>query len=298
MKNVYASRITSIGTILLVLTGGILQCRAEPSPPLGEEILPPDEGEAIRQGFELVNWNRIPKTECEAIRRQIVAPLRERNGHREPFGIECATAFVSGSKATGGKVPDTLVLAHGAGSDLNDSELEGNRLMVFEALDMQASAWRLVLSTQAQAVGLKRGEIASIQASGIVRYRWNGSAFKAAPAYDNTRWMASLDLTRDGFRRRTRVHVSPGEEPPPGMPFGGNRVSAECEVTNLKTGNVVVYRGTGRALMRQDTLGGDVGKPLGSFELWLPGQGGYKDGNLNFADPRCASGIPSFQNER
>lgn len=292
MKKIRRSLNIFSAIALLGLAGGVVPCRAEKAPPpLGEEIAPPDVAEAKRQGFRVVEWT-MPAGACAKIKREIVEPLRARNGHREIFGIECATASL-----TGARVPDILVLARGVGADLNDSRLEGHRLLVFTQAGEPPGSWRIALSTQAMAVGLYRQQIASIQPGGIVRFEWDGRTFAPGPAYDNSRYVTGLDLTKDGFRHRVRLRFSPGDDPAEGMPYEGDRVTAECQVTNLRTGNVRTYTGSGRAAMRQDTIGGDVGQPLGYFDLFLPGTGGYRDGFLDFKDPRCGSGIPSFEQD-
>ncbi|UIY45808.1 hypothetical protein [Methylobacterium radiotolerans] len=157
---------------LLALFAGIASpSMAEEAGP-GPEIAGPDLEAAQRQGFEVVDWNRLPAAICTKIKNEVIAPLRARNGHREPFGLDCASARV-----TGAAMPEIIVLARGAGPDLNDSSLEGHKLLVLTQNGERTGDWRVVLSTQAQEVGLKPGEIASIQPDGLVRYAWNGRTF-------------------------------------------------------------------------------------------------------------------------
>lgn len=260
------------------------------SPEFGPEKLPADIREARRQGFEIIDWAKVPKEECEGSIRQLVNQLRMWDHYFGEFGIECARVNI-----TGGKWPDLIVDLHGEDKDLNDSPLEGHRIWVLRREGEQGNSVREILKTQAMEIGIKGAEIASIQPDGIVRYRWDGKNFVAGPPYGNSHWIATLDVTKDGFRHRVRLTVLPGQDPPKGLPYEGDRVSAECQVTNLRTGNVRTYKGSGHVLMRQDVLGGNVGQPLDSFDLWLPGFGGYAAGYLRFPDPRCASGIPSFE---
>lgn len=260
-----------------------------PEPEFGPEKLPADVAEARRQDFQIVDWNKVPKAECEGNIRQLVDQQRSWDRHFGPFGIECARANI-----TGGRWPDLLVHLRGADQDLNDSRLEGHRLWVIRREGEQGNSWRVVLKTQAMEVGINGKLLASVQPVGIVRYEWNGRTFVAGPVWGNSHWTAALDVTKAGFRHRVRVTVSPGEDPPQGMPYGGDQVAAECQVTNLKTGNVRTYKGSGHVLMRQDIMGGGA-KPLGPFDLWLPGYGGHEKGYLAFPDPRCGSGVPSFE---
>lgn len=87
-----------------------------PGPEFGAEKLPADVAEARRQDFQIVDWTKVPKAECEGSIRQLVDQLRSWDRHFGPFGIECARANV-----TGGRWPDLLVDLRGADPDLNDS---------------------------------------------------------------------------------------------------------------------------------------------------------------------------------
>lgn len=279
-----------IGLAALAFGGPSPSIAEAPEPEFGAEKLPANVGEARRQDFQIVDWKKVPKAECEGNIRQLVEQLRSWDRHFGPFGIECARANI-----TGGRWPDLLVDLRGADPDLNDSRLEGHRVWVLRRESEQGNSWRVVLKTQAMEIGIKSKEVASVQPDGIVRYAWDGRSFIAGPPYSNSHWIAALDVTKDGFRHRVWLTVLPGKDPPEGMPYGGDRVSAECQVTNLRTGNVRTYRGTGHMLLRQEVIGGDVGQPLGSFELWLPDFGGHPRGYLAFPDPRCGSGVPSFE---
>ena len=149
----------------------------DPVPPADEmEVGPPDDDAALRAGFVLIDWQKLPAVSgkaCSDLDRDLLRPLFAKVGVSGPYSIECASATI-----TGHAWPEVLLSVHGAHPLLNANDLEGHRLFVFsQAGPPPGGRYELVLTTQAMSVGVKGGEVAAVQPEGFVRYRWNGRAF-------------------------------------------------------------------------------------------------------------------------
>lgn len=155
-----------------------------PSPPLNPdgtpeeyEVGPADSDAALRAGFMLIDWQKLPTlaaSVCEELDAKLLVPLFAKVGVTGPYGVECATATV-----TGHRWPEVLLSVRGAHPLLNATDMEGHRLFVFsQAGPPPGGRYELVLTTQAMMVGVKGGEVAAVQPEGFVRYRWNGNAFR------------------------------------------------------------------------------------------------------------------------
>lgn len=160
------------GVLALAGMAGVATAQGvDPTPPDEIEVGPADTDAALRAGFMLIDWTKLPAikpTICRELDAALLAPLFRSKGVQADYDLDCASATVTGP------VADVLLLVRGDHPLLNANDMEGHRLFVFTR---EGEGWRMVLTTQAMAVGVKGGEIASVQPEGIVRYRWNGRTF-------------------------------------------------------------------------------------------------------------------------
>lgn len=147
--------------------------------PEEDEVGPADSDSALRAGFMLIDWRKLPAvaaSACAELDAKLLRPLFAKTGVTGPYEVECATATI-----TGHRWPEALLSVRGAHPLLNANDMEGHRLFVFsQAGPPPGGRYELVLTTQAMVVGVKGGEVAAVQPEGFVRYRWNGYAFLEA----------------------------------------------------------------------------------------------------------------------
>lgn len=172
-----------LALVALALSGLPASAQA-PSPdpvPLDDEweVGPPDNDAALRAGFMLIDWQKLPAVDsqaCDKLDKDLLRPALARLGIAGPYAVNCASATV-----TGNRWPEVLLLVQGAHDGLNNpDDGEGHRLFAFSHA-AGSTGYQLVMSTQAQAVGVKGGEIAAIQPEGFQRWRWNGRTFGKMP---------------------------------------------------------------------------------------------------------------------
>lgn len=165
------SLLLAAGLALAGMAGAATAQGGDPMPPDEIEIGPPDTDAALRAGFDLIDWSKLPAVNpsiCRELDGALLAPLFRSKGVQFDYDLDCAMSPITGPD------PDVLFLVRGDHPLLNANDMEGHRLFMFTRL---GDGWRMVLTTQAMAVGVKGGEVASIQPEGIVRYRWNGQTF-------------------------------------------------------------------------------------------------------------------------
>lgn len=169
-----------LALVALALSGLPASAQAPaPEPvPLDDEweVGPPDDAAALRAGFMVIDWRKLPAVDpaaCDKLDQDLLRPLFAKVGVTGPYSVECATATI-----TGHVWPEVLLSVQGAHPLLNANDLEGHRLFVFsQAGPPPGGRYELVLTTQAMSVGVKGNEVAAVQPSGFVRYRWNRYAF-------------------------------------------------------------------------------------------------------------------------